>query len=196
MHLARVCCILAACQLAAAADLWLLLSRPATAFDTPAEIEQLVNDLGTATAAAIGVTRATVGTIAVNRSGIIVINVTTSVVQARVMENRSTAVIAALANSVEWNRVRDLGVQCASDRQPLMGKTNSGGVPLALTIVLAVVALAVSTGVSLFMLRRKALRRSRSVKFKDLVKFEIEMAAENSPAEVLMLPGQPRVPSN
>ena len=88
------------------------------------------------------------------------------------------AAARVLARFGGWNAVRALGVVASTANVNLIDKTKDEGVEGYAVVIAAALSLGFSTLVATLCMRRSSLRRARSVKFKDLVRFELELTSD------------------
>ncbi len=109
------------------------------------------------------------------------VNQSFTIAQVNFERSSTRNAVAYLARARGPNAVRKAGVVAATMQLNLEDRTKDEGLEAYAVVLASVLCFAVSALASTLCLRRAALRKARSVKFKDVVRFEIELAGEYEP---------------
>ena len=119
------------------------------------------------------------GGIALPCSDALVVNQSVSVARVDCAIARTCNALQALAGFRAWNAVKAIGIVAATRTIDVEDRSKEEGLAPYAVILAGCLVFVLSTAISTVCFRRSAARRARSVKFKDLVRFEIELAGDD-----------------
>jgi hypothetical protein len=161
------------------ASAYVMIAKPiASVLGTQTLCDKLAVDVLTAIGVATQTNRSALGSLTVSQRTATFLNRTHSLAELVFGRGETRDALMALARFRAYNAVHQLGIVGATLDLNLVDKTKDEGVESYVLALVVCLAMAFATGISACCFRRAADRKSRSVKFKDLVQFEIEMASQ------------------
>jgi hypothetical protein len=162
-----------------------VLNRPYTAvYSNKAQCDEFAVAFRDAVAVATGTSAEDVGAVETLCSVATVINQTHSITAMGFAVQRTQQAAVVLARLLGFNAVHALGVVAAAYKVDMLNTDKDEGVETFVIVIIGCLFFAGSTIASVCCFRRSAQRKSRSIKFKELVRFEIEMASASEPADI------------
>uniref|UniRef100_A0A7S1QUR8 Membrane-associated protein n=1 Tax=Neobodo designis TaxID=312471 RepID=A0A7S1QUR8_NEODS len=145
-------------------------------FSDATACNRFAETLASAVSVSIGVEVASVGAVSVPCENTLVVNRTASVAPVVCERDSTCLAIRALATFRGWNAVKATGIIAISNSLDVEDRSKEEGLAAYAVVLTGCLIFTVASIVSTACFRRSAVRRARSVKFKDLVRFEIELA--------------------
>jgi hypothetical protein len=186
---ALLLCLVRAQTAAPGANLYLLVSRShAEVFGDTTKCSAFAVATLDAVRVATQATPAEIGSIDLPCQETIVVNRSFSVAKIECLLPSSCDALQALAEFRAWNGVKGLGIVAATRKFETDDRSKEEGLAAYAVVLAGSLVFVGSSAISTFCFRRSATRRARSVKFKDLVRFEIELAGDDGGDDGVPLP--------